>query len=704
MKFSLDWLSDFVDVSAAGGAAGVRKLLDQAGFPVESTQAIAGDTILDVEITPNRPDAMGHLGLAREAAAMAGLPMRDLRARYAEPDSKGDSADGLMSIVIQVPKLCRRFGARVVRGVGGAAAPERVRSRLAAIGAKSISAAVDATNYVLWDTGQPLHAFDLDTLAGGLLIVRKAMRGERLVTLDGVERILEPSDVVVADAERPVSLAGIMGGLDTAVSGKTKNVLLEAAWWDPVTIRKTARRLGMHTDASHRFERGSDFDAIPKALNLAARLLVEGTGGVAAPGLMDAHGAVIRLRRTSLRLARLRLLSGDNRVNLEFAEEALQRLGFVSERKAKRLAVTIPFSRPDVRREDDLVEEVLRVYGYDRIPNRLPAASAPGEIREPLRRVEDRLSDIAAAAGYFETVQYPFVDRDTDEAAWGDWLRITDTALEPLAIMNPLDGSRRHLRATLLPGLLDALARNVRRGTPGAALFEVGRAFGEAGEPDRPESYESRRFAFALGGEVRSHWSEPEKVRTADFFDAKGLVEALLAPYLPASALVWKPVRVQALTEGAAATVETRSGLLLGIVGRVGESERQKRDLPAASFAGEIRIDRIPTEDRAFQYREFSTLPAVVADLTFSQPKEMTWESIETLVRDAGLENLEAVWCHDRYEGPGVPEGQIKTTIRMRFRSPERTLEQDEVNRQVQRLAEALRSRPGITLSGWGKE
>lgn len=704
MKFSLDWLSDFVDVSAAGGAAGIRKLLAQAGFPVESSQPIAHDTILDVEITPNRPDAMGHLGLAREASAMAGLPMRDLGAHYAEPESQGDSAEGLASIAIQVPKLCRRFGARVVRGIGDAAAPKRVRSRLASIGAKSISAAVDATNYVLWDTAQPLHAFDLDKLAGGLLIVRKAIRGERLVTLDGIERALEPSDIVVADAERAVSLAGIMGGLDTAVTGKTKNVLLEAAWWDPVTIRKTARRLGMHTDASHRFERGADFDAIPKALNLAARLLVEGAGGAVAPGLLDAQGTIFRVRRTALTLARLRLIAGDSRLNLEFAEEALERLGFSSERKGKRLAVKIPFSRPDVRRDDDLIEEVLRVYGYDRIPSRLPEASAPGEIREPLRRVEDRLSDIAAAAGFFETVQYPFVDRDTDEAAWGDWLRITDTALEPLAIVNPLDGSRRHLRATLLPGLLDALARNVRRGTPGAALFEVGRAFGEAGEPDRPESYESRRFAFTLGGEVRSHWSEPEKLRTADFFDAKGLVEALLAPWLPASALVWKPVHVLALTEGAAATVETRSGRLLGIVGRVGGSERQKRDLPAASFAGEIRVDRIPTEDRVFQYHEFSTMPAVVADLTFSQPKEMTWESIETLVRDAGLENLESVWCHDRYEGPGVPEGEVKTTIRMRFRSPERTLEQEEVNRQVQRLAEALRSRPGITLSGWGKE
>ncbi len=423
MKFSLDWLNEFVDSAAAGGAEGVRALLDQAGFPVESTQLAGSDTVLDVEITPNRPDAMGHRGLAREVAAMAGLPMRDLEPRYADPESRGESAEHLASIVIRVPKLCRRFGARIVRGIGSAPATAGMRRSLSAIGAKSISAAVDATNYALWDTGQPLHAFDLDRLAGGLLIVRRAAHGEKLVTLDGVERVLEPSDVVVADAERAVSLAGIMGGLDTAVTAETKNVLLEAAWWDPVSIRKTARRLGMHTDASHRFERGADYGAIPGALNLAARLLVESAGGAVATGLLDAHGSAFRLRRTFLRLARLRLLSGDPSLSLDFAEEALARLGFTAERRGKRVAVRIPYFRADVRREDDLVEEVLRVYGYNRLPTRLPPATAPGEFREPLRAVEDRLSDGAAAAGFFETIQYPFVDRDTDEAAWGEWLR-----------------------------------------------------------------------------------------------------------------------------------------------------------------------------------------------------------------------------------------------------------------------------------------
>ena len=696
MKFSTEWLSDYVDVAAAGGAEGARRLLDQAGIPVESVAKAGDDAILDAEITPNRPDAMGHRGLAREIAAMSGLPMRDVAERYREPAAGGAATERLASIVIQVPRLCRRFGARIVRDIGPAPAIEKVRRRLSAIGAKSISAAVDATNYVMWATSQPLHAFDFDKLAGGLLIVRKAQRGEKLLTLDGVERALEPSDVVIADAERAVSLAGIMGGLGTAVTPQTKNVLLEAAWWDPVTVRRTARRLGMHTDASHRFERGADIEIIPNALAYAARLLVESAGGTMAPGFLDAHGADLRVRKTTLRLSRLRLLSGDGRLNLDFAEEALRRLGFTAERRGKHIAVSIPLWRGDVRREDDLVEEVLRVYGYDRLPTRLPPASSPGGHKEPRRPVEERLADAGAAAGLFETVNYPFVDRDGDESTWGDWLRLTETALEPLSIVNPLDASRRDLRATLLPGLLDAVARNLRHGAPSVGLFEIGRAFGVPGQTDRPESYESRRFAFALAGERRDHWSVPPDLRAADFFDAKGLVERLVSPWLPAGEISWKPVTIQAFTPKSAATCHARSGELVGIAGLLSEAERGRRSLTVPVFAGEILVDALPLEKRAFVFEPFSPLPAITADLTFLQARELPWQKVEECARNLRLADLESVRCVDRYEGKGVPEGRVKTTIRLTFRSADRTLSQEEVNREVRRLADELSARLGV--------
>jgi phenylalanyl-tRNA synthetase beta chain len=699
VKFSLEWLSDYVDVSAAGGAGGARRWLDQAGIPVESISKSGEDVILDAEITPNRPDAMGHRGLAREIAAMSGQPLRGVAERYREPAADGAATEQLASIVIQVPKLCRRFGARLVRGISAAPSLEKMRRRLGAIGAKSISAAVDSTNYVMWATSQPLHAFDLDKLAGGLLIVRKAQRGEKLVTLDGVERALETSDVVIADSERVVSLAGIMGGLATAVTPSTKNVLLEAAWWDPVTVRKTARRLGMHTDASHRFERGADIDAIPDALAYAARLIVEAAGGTMAPGFLDAHGAAVRVRKTTLRLARLRLLSGDGRLNLDFAEEALGRLGFTTERRGKHLAVSIPFWRGDVRREDDLVEEVLRVWGYDRLPTRLPPASSPGGHKEPRRRVEERLADAAVAAGLYETVNYPFVDRDHDEASFGDWLRLTETALEPLGLVNPLDASRRHLRATLLPGLLDSVGRNLRQGADSVGLFEIGRAFGSAGASDRPESYESRRFAFALAGERRAHWSVPEKLRGADFFDAKGLVERLVAPWIAAGEVVWKPASIPAFTPRASAIAHTRSGEIVAVAGLVSDAERDRRTLGAPVFAGEILVDALPLDSRPFVFEPFSSLPPITADLSFTQPRALSWEKVEECARHLALQDLESLRCLDRYEGQSVGEGFVKTTIRLTFRSAERTLSQEEVNRRMRMLAEELTRRLEVRIT-----
>ncbi|HZI66617.1 MAG TPA: phenylalanine--tRNA ligase subunit beta [Thermoanaerobaculia bacterium] len=695
MKFALEWIGDRVAIADAGGTDGVRKLLDRAGLPIESSEGEGEGVVLDVEITPNRPDAMSHRGLAREVAAMAGIPFRDPGAEGELPAS-GPSVEEIASVEIAVPRLCRRFGARVVRGIANAPSSPQVRARLAGIGAKSIDAAVDATNYALWDLGQPLHAFDLDKVAGGRIVVRKAKRGEKLVTLDGVERALEPTDVVVADGQRPISLAGIMGGLDTAVSPATKNVLLEAAWWDPVAVRRTSRRLGMHTDASHRFERGADPEMIPAALDLAARLLLAAAGGTLLPGRIDARGAALPRRRVVLRLDRLRILAGDPRLDLDFAAEALTRLGFsIATRSARRLTAEVPSFRADVSIEEDLVEEVLRAWGYDRLPSRLPATAGAGGHLEPRRIIEDALSDEAVAAGLRETYSYPFVDRGIDESGFAPWLEATRTAKEPLSLANPVDASKPHLRSTLFPAILDAASRNFRHGARHVGLFEVGRAFGSEGDPARPDTFESRRFAFALGGEARPHWSTPAASRDADFHDAKGLVERLLDRWLPAEELAWKSFEAPAFVTGAAARCETKAGALLGVIGLVGRAEREKRRLREGVSAGEILVDAIPREARSVRFRAFSLFPPIVADLSFSLPATIPWESVDEFARGLGLANLESLRLFDRYTGPGVPEGQVKTTVRLTFRSSERTLEQEEVNTERDRLAAALRTRFG---------
>lgn len=695
MKFSLHWIDEFLD--APPGTDRSRGLLDQAGLPVESVEAgEPGGTgpVFDVEITPNRPDAMSHRGLAREIAALSATPLATPPRELHAPPSSGEPVEALTSVVIQAPRLCRRFGALLIRGVSPAPAPDRVRARLSAIGSHSISAPVDATNYALWSIGQPLHAFDFDKLRGGMIFVRKARRGETLVTLDGIERRLDPADVVVADAERAVSLAGVMGGLETAVTAATRNVLLEAAWWDPVSIRKTARRHGMHTDASHRFERGSDVSAIPEALHLAANLILESAGGNLAPGMLDVRGVPFRVRKTSLRLSRLRLLAGDTRLTLEFAGEALARLGFTVERRPRRVSVEIPFGRHDIRLEDDLVEEVLRVYGYDRLPSRLPPTTIPGRHLEPRRLVEEGLTDAAVASGLYETVGYPFVN-PTDEEPFEPWIRASGGS-DPLRISNPLDETRPCLRRTLLPELIDAAGGNARRGRREAALFEVGRAFGRAdGDPEDPPSLESRRFGFVLSGEARAHWSESARSRPFDFYDAKGLFERLVEPWIAGEDLQWSPAAMPGFAVGACASVETVAGPL-GIVGRVAASERERHSLPDASFAAEIWVDRIPTRPRDEAFATWSAFPPIDADLSFAHGPELTWRELREAIRAEDLAHLDALRVTDRWDGPGVPEGRTKTTVRLTFRSGDRTLSQEEVNGERDRLAAALRKRFGV--------
>jgi phenylalanyl-tRNA synthetase beta chain len=302
------------------------------------------------------------------------------------------------------------------------------------------------------------------------------------------------------------------------------------------------------------------------------------------------------------------------------------------------------------------------------------------------------------ASGLHETYSYPFVDRRTDEASFAPWLEATGTAASPLSVANPVDASRRDLRATLLPGLLDAVSRNFRHGSREVRLFEVGRAFGAPGDPSRPETFESRRLAFALGGEARTHWSVPAASRGTDFFDAKGLFERLVEPWLSDEELVWRPFTAPTFVAGAAARCETADGHLVGVVGVVGEAEREKRRLPEGVSAGEILVESIPREGRSVRFRAYSAFPPIVADLSFAQPRSIAWEAIEEFARGLALSDLESLKLLDRYEGPGVAEGQVKTTIRLAFRSPERTLEQDAVNRERDRLAQALREKFGVLI------
>src|SRR5580704_14345883 len=462
MKLSPQWIREFVDLSVDD-----RRLaedLTNVGISVEGISGAGADTAFEMEIGTNRPDAMNHYGVAREAAAVYGLPLKQLsatsppfdklRAGFLAKDARngapGASRDAAFPIIVDEPGLCPRFSARVIRGTTIKAAPEKIAHRLQLLDQRPISNAVDATNYVLWEIGKPTHVFDMDLLEGGKLIIRKAKNGEKLKTLDGVERTLTSEDLVVADARKPVGLAGVMGGFDTMITEKTRNIVIESAWWDPGIVRKMSRRHGIHTDASHRFERGADFESTVLSCDLVAALILESGGGELVGDAIDVMSREMDLAPVVLRLSEVhRILGG----RLEAGEiyRILKKLGFelIPEGQADaEFRVQIPSWRLDVEREIDVIEEIARLHGYDKFENTLPTYRG-AVVELPHAATDAAVRERALALGYDEAVSLTFISHTDAE-------KFSSGAV--LELENPLSEEASVMRTTMVPGMLDMLA------------------------------------------------------------------------------------------------------------------------------------------------------------------------------------------------------------------------------------------------------
>src|ERR1700719_4398345 len=404
MKISPQWLRDFVDIPVD-----YIRLADEltlAGVAVEGISGEGDNTVFEMEITTNRPDAMNHYGVARESSALYDLPLKPIEPKLPPWQGKSD-----VTIDIQEPDLCPRFTAREIRGVTIKSSPANIASRLQLLDQRPISNAVDATNYVLWESGKPTHVFDLDLLEGRRLIIRKARTGETLKTLDGVERKLSTEDLVVADAKKPVGLAGVMGGFDTMITEKTKNILIESAWWDPVTVRRMSKRHGIHTDASHRFERGADFESTVTSANRVAELILTSGGGMLVGDAIDVIARQLDLAPVELSLREIHRILGEKITMLEISR-ILTRLGFaVLPGGEDTYLVHIPSWRLDIEREIDIIEEIARLHGYDKFPNTLPAYS--GEVRDlPDAHKDTRLRSSLLALGYDEAISLTFISKE----------------------------------------------------------------------------------------------------------------------------------------------------------------------------------------------------------------------------------------------------------------------------------------------------
>jgi phenylalanyl-tRNA synthetase beta chain len=685
VEFSLAWLADYVDLPA--DPQELARRLTAAGLAVEGITGRGEDTVIDVDVTTNRPDCMNHFGLAREISVILGHPLKRPPAMPEEgPEPVGDA----LRVIIEDAEGCPRFAARVVRGVRVGPSPDWLRARLESIGLRSINNVVDVTNFVLWELGQPLHAYDLGKLAGGTLVARRARAGERLTTLDGQERELDPEVLVIADAERPVGLGGVMGGLESEVTDATRDVAIEGAHFDRRRVRAAARRFGLHTDASHRFERGADPEVCAEAVGRAALLIAAVAGGTVSTGALDERDPGRSWHRHGrLDLGRLDAFAGAE-ISAADAERWLTGLGFGVDRVERPGSgvwrVTVPSwryydfqPRPEPPHEvyaQDLYEEVLRMYGFDRIPAALPAIPGADAPKPEYQIRRERARRQLAASGYVETVHFAFLDPARDAA-----FPSLRPGAKPLRLANPLSEQYSVLRRSLAPNLVETARFNQRRGLAAVRMFEIATVFYErgAGEiPDQPE-----HVGLVCGGRVGNPW---QREMDLDLFDLKGTIEALAADF--GVRLEVRPADLPGLLAGSAAEL-ARDGEVVGWLGRVEEEEGYPlyvAELATAALAGGNPSLAIVIPSR---------YPGISADLTLTHSLEIPWAEIDRTIREHQPPDLVSWSLKVRYRGPGVPEGAVRTTVSFFYNARERSLTQGEVNERQLALNEELESRFG---------
>ncbi len=680
MRLVSSWLREFVAIPVED-----RRLaedLTMAGIAIDWFGAAEnGEMVFEADITTNRPDAMNHYGVAREASV---LYDRDLKPYHAQPEESARPASDVAAVDIADPDLCARYSARVILGVKVGPSPDWMARRLEAAGAHSINNVADVTNYLLLELGHPLHAFDLDTLAGRKIIVRRARAREALTTLDGVVREFIPENLVIADAERAVAIAGVMGGLETGIHDGTTNVLLESAWFEPRSIRKTARQFALRTDASHRFERGADLGITGLAADRAAELIRAVAGGEILRGLLDAFPAPRERRPLMLRRSELDRILGEF-VPPEQVERILRRLGFrvAAGGRAGEWTVTPPSFRLDVEREIDLIEEVARHFGFQRFPSRLPAWAGAAR-RAPDWEAERVVRETARALGYSETISFSLIaPREAEQFS----------VRQPVRLANPLSEEASVLRTSAVPGLLNAVEWNLNRGVRAMRLFEIGKLYGNEGGRYK----EPPLLGLAASGPV----SEPSvhvAARQPTFFDLKGDVEILLDLFEHGPLSFDSAPGVDYYHPGRVARA-AMDGETVARFGEIHPRIAAERKLRQPVLVAELFLDRLwPRGLRRLQYEALPRVPAVDRDLSLLLPEGVTFEQVVQAARGLEIAELAALRPVEIFRGGPVPEGKYSLLLRLVFQRAEQTLSDAEVNEWSRAVAAALEQNLGAAL------
>ena len=680
MKILLSWLQEFVSLSTSAPRQ-LAEDLTMLGFPVDAALTQDGETILEVDITTNRPDCLSHYGMARELAAFYGVPIKPFgEAAAGRPRAR----DPIVRIVAN--DLCRRYCARIIRDVTVGPSPDWLARRLELVGVRSINNVADATNYILMAYGHPLHAFDLDRLAGGKIIVRRAAEGEVFTTLDSVERKLCPEDLVIADRKRAVALAGVMGGLDSEISLETRNVLLESAWFEPVAVRRTAKRQGMHTEASHRFERGADIEAAWPAANRCAELIQQLAGGS-----IDPHGSDVRSKPPAPRSILLRRAELMRHLGMEIpagdVEKILRQLGFSPQPKGRAAwKCAVPSYRVDCSREIDLVEEVARHYGYDRFPLRLPPHTGQAAQRAARALPEERVRTLLLALGYDETLSAVLVGQET--AAFSKEI--------PVPLANPLSEEASLVRTSLMPGLLAAVQWNLNRDQKTVRLFEIGSVYQREGDGYREPS---TLVIVATGDRLEATLGNP--ARAFDFYDLKGDLEQLVELF----AVVSYDVAADDLPGYYRAGRAVRLVAEGKTVGRLGELDPEFAG--SWKFRQPVYIAEVFLETlygwnlRSPQAQPISRFPAVERDFSLLLPQGTRFAAVRAAITSLNIPELVAVAPVEVFRGDPahpVPAGKYSLLLRVTLQSQQATLAEADLQNYSARIRECLEQKLGAQI------
>ena len=675
MRIVHAWLSELVEVP--GDIATVAAELGLRGFEVAGIETDPPG-VIDFEITANRPDCLNHLGMAREASVVWNTPLK-----VAPPAVPLPTGNVTVDVDLRDADLCPRYCAQAF-DVKVAPSPGWLSDRLQAAGLRPVNNIVDVTNYVMLEMGQPMHAFDLARLDGGRLVIRRAVTGEPLQTLDGVERRLDSGMLVIADASRATAVAGVMGGRDSEIDASTTRIVLESACFHPPAVRRASKRLGLKTEASTRFERGGDIDAPPAGIARAAALLAEMGAGLPAGPLVDRYPSRREVPQVRLRLERIARLLGQA-VPPDDVPRILRPLGFGIHEGEEEWQVTVPGFRVDVTREADLIEEVGRHFGFDRIPAAFPPLASPQPVPAAVLTRERLLRQVLVASGFSEAMTFAFIEAAAARP-------FCPPGAEPALLANPLSEKYAVLRPSPLPGLVDACAHNRRRGQRDVRLFEIGSRF-------LPETGEGRAAALAWCGAAGGpHWSLED--RAVDFFDLKGVLERTCATF--GVEVDTRATQRPYLAAGRAATLHVRSrsaDAVVGVLGQLLPAVAEERGFPAGEeiYVSELDLsvlfDAAAGED--FRARPLPRYPSVVRDVSILVPDVLPAAAVRGTIRSSAPSTLISIVEFDRYTGKGVPEGQISLSVRLTFRGADRTLTDEDVQAAMDGILSALRETHG---------